>query len=384
MKMKHTLHSIRKYSHTLMHRLGVATNWQRIFMIQNRAIGYLNQVPIVLFGRSGRTWILYIVDFTRFARKVKRHQGYKGLAIVLKVANVALMRFGGGQPLPNSFALGAARVSFSGRGLPAFLPRQARKELRRGNTRVLRFYLTLTSLYRVLDYRGQLKLSTITDPGREFDVIFYVSFLPIFFGYLKKSMEGLELGKVKPFFISKSGPGTEYRPVVNKTGTVKLLLYNSTAVLTMQAMALRQDRHKDLFNLMSKFATLFEGGTDLIRSLSAIGDEGLKIPFLHRLIPTYLGKLGLKDEPGKVRVFAMVDWWTQVLLKPLHLLIFSLLRRIRQDATFDQGRGVRYANRLSQLGLTSYCYDLSAATDRLPVLLQAMLVNNLVPGAGQL
>jgi len=237
MKMKHTLYSIRKYSHTLAHRLGVATNWQRIFMIQSRAIGYLNQVPIVLFGRSGRTWILYIVDFARFARRVKRHQGYKGLAIVLKVANVALMRFGGGQPLPNSFALGCARVSFSGRGLPTFLPRQARKELRRGNTRVLRFYLTLTSLYRVLDYRGDLKLSTITDPGREFNVIPYISFLPIFFGYLKKSMEGLECGKVKPFFISKSGPGTKYRPVVNKTGTVKLSLYNSTAVLTMQAMA---------------------------------------------------------------------------------------------------------------------------------------------------
>jgi len=382
--MKRTLYSIRKYSHTLVSRLGVATEWQRIFKIQNKAIGYLNQVPIVLFGRSGRTWILYIVDFARFVRKVKRHQGYVGLAIVLKIANVALMRFGGGNPLPNSFALGTARVSFSGRGLPTFLPRQARKELRRGNPRVLRFYLTLTSLYRVLDYRGPLKLSTITNPGKEFNVIPYISFLPIFFGYLKKSMEGLELSKVKPFFISKSGPGTEYRPVVNKSGTVKILLYNSTAALTMQAMALRSDKHENLFGLMSKFATLFEGGDALMRSLISIGDEGLKIPFLHRLIPAYLGKLGLKDEPGKVRVFAMVDWWTQVLLKPLHLFIFSLLRKIRQDATFDQERGVRYANKLSQLGLPAFCYDLSAATDRLPVLLQAMLVNNLVPGAGQL
>lgn len=353
-------------------------------MTQNKAIGYLNQVPIILFGRSGRTWILYIVDFARFARKVKRHQGYKGLAIVLKVANVALMRFGGGQPLPNSFALGPVRVSFSGRGLPTFLPRQARKELRRGNARVLRFFLTLTSLYRVLEYRGRLKLSTITDPGREFDILQYISFLPIFFGYLKKSMEGLEKEKVKPFFISKSGPGTEYRPVFNKTKTLELKLYNSTSVLTMQAMALKSDKFKGLLALMSKFADLFEGGASLMKSLNSIGEEGLKIPFLHRLVPTYLGKLGLKDEPGKVRVFAMVDWWTQVLLRPLHLLVFSLLRKIRQDATFDQGRGVRYANRLSRSGLKAYCYDLSAATDRLPVLLQAMLVNCIVPGAGQL
>lgn len=381
--MKHTLKSIRKYSRTLSYRLGVATNWQRIFLMQNKAIGYLNQIPIILFGRSGRTWILYIVDFVRFARKVKGHQGYKGLAVILKIANVALMRFGGSDPLINAFALSAHRVSLSRRGIPNFLPRQARKELRRGNSRVLRFYLTLTSLYRVLDYKGKIKLSTITNPGREFDVIPYIDFLPIFFGYLKKSMEGLEIGAVKPFFISKSGPGTVYKPVVNKTKTIELKLYNSTSVLTMQAMALCSDKFKGLLKLMTLYASKQEGGDKLIYFLQQLGTVGNQIPFLHRLVPAFLGKLGLKDEPGKVRVFAMVDWWTQVLLRPLHLYIFSILRKIRQDATFDQGRGVRYANRLSQLGLKSYCYDLSAATDRLPVLLQAMLVNNIVPGLGQ-
>lgn len=54
-----------------------------------------------------------------------------------------------------------------------------------------------------------------------------------------------------------------------------------------------------------------------------------------------LGKLGLKDEPGKVRVFAMVDPVTQWMLYPLHLAIFDILRKIRQDATFDQEEGIR-------------------------------------------
>jgi hypothetical protein len=46
------------------------------------------------------------------------------------------------------------------------------------------------------------------------------------------------------------------------------------------------------------------------------------------VFPHPLGKLGVKEEPGKKRVFAMVDWWTQCTLKPLHKAIFALLREI--------------------------------------------------------
>lgn len=50
----------------------------------------------------------------------------------------------------------------------------------------------------------------------------------------------------------------------------------------------------------------------------------------------------MKDEPaGKVRVFALVDVWTQSILKPLHDSIFSFLRRLPNDATFDQRASVR-------------------------------------------
>lgn len=101
------------------------------------------------------------------------------------------------------------------------------------------------------------------------------------------------------------------------------------------------------------------------------------------------GRLGLKHEPGKVRVFAMVDWWTQMALRPLHLLIFSILRRIPQDGTFDQMRLVRWLqevirNRQEQgLNPVVYSLDLSAATDRLPISIQVLLVEFLVPGLGQ-
>lgn len=50
-----------------------------------------------------------------------------------------------------------------------------------------------------------------------------------------------------------------------------------------------------------------------------------------------LGKLSLKAEAaGKIRVFAIVDVWTQSVLKPLHATIYSILRQIPQDGTFNQ------------------------------------------------
>lgn len=91
---------------------------------------------------------------------------------------------------------------------------------------------------------------------------------------------------------------------------------------------------------------------------------------------TYLGKLGLKAEAaGKVRVFAMVDAWTQWLLHPLHALLFKILGRLPSDGTHDQLAPV---NRLLERSHSRFwCYDLSAATDRLPVDLQAALLNYL-------
>jgi hypothetical protein len=82
-----------------------------------------------------------------------------------------------------------------------------------------------------------------------------------------------------------------------------------------------------------------------------------------------LGKLSLKPEPaGKTRVFAMVDSVSQMVLKPVHDRLFSLLRVIEEDGTFDQ---MAPAKRLLARNLTSFwSYDLSSATDRFPILLQ--------------
>jgi hypothetical protein len=95
-----------------------------------------------------------------------------------------------------------------------------------------------------------------------------------------------------------------------------------------------------------------------------------------------LGKLAvLKEARGKRRIIGITDWWTQVLLRPLHDDIYSFLSKIEQDGTKDQLAPILLL--LKQLDKKSFStegkrlqsMDLSAATDRLPVVLQSQILN---------
>lgn len=89
----------------------------------------------------------------------------------------------------------------------------------------------------------------------------------------------------------------------------------------------------------------------------------------------YVGRLALKYEAaGKVRVFAMADCITQWVLKPLHKWIFRILGRYPDvDGTFNQYGPL---SRVPFGQKPIYSFDLSAATDRLPVSLQEKLLSS--------
>jgi hypothetical protein len=92
-------------------------------------------------------------------------------------------------------------------------------------------------------------------------------------------------------------------------------------------------------------------------------------------LPVHSGRLSTKLEPaGKVRVFAITDYWTQCVLKPLHDFLFEVLRPIPQDGTFDQHKPVMALLKKVPDGVGVYSFDLSAATDRFPVVLQEVVI----------
>jgi len=90
-----------------------------------------------------------------------------------------------------------------------------------------------------------------------------------------------------------------------------------------------------------------------------------------------IGKLGFKPEAaGKMRVFAIVDPVTQWALKPLHKFLFRVLRSLPMDGTFNQ-HGPLHRIPWSRKNLKLFSYDLTAATDRLPIKLQHAIITSI-------
>lgn len=139
-------------------------------------------------------------------------------------------------------------------------------------------------------------------------------------------------------------------------------------------------------NAMLDLAALTQTLATSVESLlSSTGSEGRQISqtmkmFLSKVKPkpsNLHSKLSIKREGGgKDRVFAMVDYWSQVALKPYHDRLSAVLRTIPQDCTFDQSKGVEEMLKWSLKG-TNSSIDLSSASDRFPLRLQVALLENL-------
>lgn len=89
-----------------------------------------------------------------------------------------------------------------------------------------------------------------------------------------------------------------------------------------------------------------------------------------------LGKLGtVYAVAGKARVIGITNFWIQVALKPLHDSLMRILKQLPTDGTYDQ-KGV--LNELLLSGVTNLSsFDLSAATDRLPLEFQGQVLASL-------
>jgi len=75
----------------------------------------------------------------------------------------------------------------------------------------------------------------------------------------------------------------------------------------------------------------------------------------------------------------------QLCLKPLHDALFNLLKDVETDGTFDQEKplnrliGIATDHRLRGFPDHNFsCFDLSAATDRLPIDLQVDILKLLI------
>lgn len=370
---------------------------------------------IPMGGRLNSSWVKVTVFLLKHFYTIAKKQGLPGLVKYLKVCSVCLQQSVAGHYTKDLTSIGP-RVGRTKSGLPVCIPVLHRRRIKAKDILVIRFYLTIFSLYRDINYIGKIKLSTITSPFSGSNAIFsYLErFIPRFtklfakptnnkpykmtivpkgrlnprqdLGSFRDSVHTPDalakllgewesrcsdalVGGFEPFPIQKSSPQVNSlkselssKPEVVLRSLIVLMkhLQVGTALMTILD---RVDYSRAFARFWFRFSKSFHNSG---------GEKSLPNGWLKK---DFIGKLGFKQEAaGKVRVFAMVDPITQWALAPLHSHIFQILRKHVMDGTFDQLRPLSRAwgNK------TLHSLDLSAATDRLPIRLQRALISDLL------
>lgn len=399
-------------------------------------MGLLVRAAPLIVGSNSLGWVKACFVFSRFVIRMRKSQGDRGLAIYLKTCNVTMLRCLGEEKRTQPRLVGAA-VSQTNAGLPRVIPGNHRKRIRQGDRGVIRLWLGFFTLYRVLNFKGKMNFSTITAPGvvisdrfmKAWDshVVWFqarlaemggpalkTTFVPsvpprspddirTFSQVRNNEVDGLWcppggvirkeiLGyAIKFVALMTSSPNT-HKELKDKTLPKNLKTsYGST----VSVINLIQDAASWLTRpeLLSSFVTLciitratsllfapvWEAGLEYLRrnSEGKCSRDRILVKKDWRGTSGKLGKLALVEEPGKLRVVAMVDCLTQWILYPLHRYIFDvLLKAIPQDGLYDQlGPVQALIKKLKESGHKEcFSYDLSAATDRIPVSLQEKLL----------
>jgi len=160
-----------------------------------------------------------------------RTQGEKGAVLHLKSCQVLLQQSIAGYKVADLSEL-KRRVSRTKAGMPRIIPAGVRRRIREGDVQSLKLWMTLLGMYRILEFRGKLNLSTITDPGTDISDAYHQrweTFLEnIFFPTLQKVFtpgSKVELPQPTPFPILRSGPQTVEDQIM-KTSTVSTSFYS--------------------------------------------------------------------------------------------------------------------------------------------------------------
>jgi hypothetical protein len=376
-----------------------AAIWQSAVKSRSRLSAWLSRAIPIIAGSNSLSWVKAGAYFSTFAFRIYRTQGSRGLALYLKAANLLLIRASAGKGLENSRDAGVA-VSTTSTGLPRCIVPVHRSRIRNGEGAVIRLWLGFFTLYRVLAFRGRLSLTSIVKPGVDLShqtKAGFRLFLGRFMTYLGRMgisplrteltntdlLDRTQFDREKSYWyfpdlegtrrvLLTSGPSSGQGvggsniighglDVWNWVNSVHYPLLHGICLMTGNIHFLNSEP----FTLARESQILVsQGKAPWMRYAVKSGTEGL------------LGSLSIREEPGKLRIFAMVDSLTQWVLYPLHKALFSRLSKIPQDGTFNQTAPVeRLLSRMEDEGLEHvWSYDLSAATDRIPVLLQEYLL----------
>lgn len=307
---------------------------------------YFSDLPLALRRENAARF------YRQYSRCHSRGRAYT--AALFKSQRLALTRYIAGSPIP------IAGIRQDAHLLPRIITRGLRESIVNGNHLSIQYALTLLGMGRMIMGGKPVDLSPISDKWTGHDPVTDYEIVHFWKRLGKPSLQG---GSGSFHWSLKSGPNgpalfyslVDLEVIIHKPALKQALAY--------------------WFNpeCQEIFADWLDNFYERIPSLIKV----LKLKYKKKL---KLRKLSVKeDRESKMRVFAILDWWSQSALKGLHHSLYKLLRKLPTDCTFDQGK---HLFKMASLKTNSkfYSFDLSNATDRFPLVLQKRL---LVKLAGQ-
>lgn len=284
-----------------------------------------------------------ILSWTQDIQKRCTHRGTVDTIAYIKNVRLLCLRYLAGAPLLGDQGLG---VQVDSDGLPPILGDLFRER----DPPRMRLGMTLLGLSRILPGWKSPSLSSITDPCP---------------AKIPPSL-GSELASVvKDNGWSINHPEWDGCHTTTKAGPNAQALISSV-----------EDAHLLTEQQISDLRVC--GGDELVRTIEVSRSLSL-LAWLGKFVLTsrkgerkltpkgISSRLSIvKDKEAKSRVVAILDYWTQSALYPLHRALMGLLRSVKADMTFNQGG---FRSHLPKVG-PYYSVDLTAATDRLPVEIQ--------------
>lgn len=271
-----------------------------------------------------------------------------------EVYTVLLFRMAGSDYKPKVW------IASNPSGIPKIIPAELRVKIL-NDRRVFIGCLTLLGVHRVIKWFPNIDLSTILDPFKGTSKVLSDDKIKIALKALRTQVPAylMKVKKAKFFQILSASP--------NDSVAIETVIEDALAFLYHRDYALAFIKYL-LFNrsyfVLANFLTIIALAWPLVvfgplkNSLKAIGRIGT-----------------VKTVAGKTRVIGITNFWVQTALRPVHDAIFNILRRLPTDGTFDQRAVVDRLLATKEPSFSSF--DLSAATDRLPLELQGQVLSTI-------
>lgn len=264
-----------------------------------------------------------------------------------------------GQPLTVMKIL----VSVAPDGLPHIIPSKLRTLILGGNLMIVRVVLTIICIHRVFPTKPKVSRSSITDGFSGITKTLDFNLIRLSLRELIK--EKVKLGDLKFIILETASP----------------LAVKSTAssVLDIYGLLNRPIGLVRVLQLMPNSIRGWLATLNILLLIVIMFPSFIILKLLNYELPN--GRLSVVyDQAGKARLVAMTNYFYQLALNRVHICVFDILRNIPQDGTFNQHGPVQ--DLVNNGSGTFYCFDLSSATDRLPIDLQVDILNNMISGLG--